>query len=189
MKINNLSVPYVITKFNDHNIIKETVLFNIETSTHEKLEANDQYFSDNIHKLDWHKKNDFERPWVKQFLPFLNKQIYIMIKPLGFENFNLPELWYQQYLENGKHGWHVHGGNYTGVYYLEMPKESPKTQIVDPSNMDNIIDLNVQEGDFVIFPSFVIHRAPKNKSHKRKTIISFNVYFDKIIKGYEKERT
>lgn len=185
--INNLSVPYVINKFDNHNKVKQKLLSDIDISAHEKLEADDQYYSDNIHKLDWHKNKDFERPWVKQFLPFLNTQIYTMIKPLGFENFTLPLLWYQQYLENGKHGWHVHSGNYTGVYYLEMPKESPKTQIVDPSNMNNVIDLNVQEGDFVIFPSFVIHRAPKNKSHKRKTIISFNIYFDKIIKGYESE--
>lgn len=185
--LNNLSVPYVIQKFNDHNKIKGKLLLNIDTSIYEELKADDQYYNDNIHKLDWHKNKDFERPWVKQFLPFLNTQILEMISSLGFENFNLTELWYQQYFKNGKHGWHVHGGNYTGIYYLEMPKETPKTQIVNPSDMNDVIDLNVQEGDFIIFPSFVVHRAPQNKSHKRKTIISFNILFDKIIKGYQSE--
>ena len=187
MIINNLSIPYVISKFNSHNKIKETLLLNIQNSSYEKLEAKDQYYSDNIQKLDWHKNTDFERPWVKQFLPFLNKQILDMINPLGFKNFSLPVLWYQQYLENGKHGWHVHGDNYTGVYYLELPTETPKTQIVNPINANDIINLDVKEGDFVIFPSFVVHRAPQNKSLKRKTIISFNIIFDKIIKGYESE--
>ena len=61
--LNNLSVPYVIQKFNDHNKIKRNLLLSIDTSAHEKLEADDQYYSDNIHKLDWHKNKDFERPW------------------------------------------------------------------------------------------------------------------------------
>jgi len=187
VEINNLSVPMAIDKFSDHDKIKVKLLQDIDISDNEKFKLNKKYYNDNIHKLDWHKNQDFERPWVNFFLPFLNKQISKMIKPLGFENFTLPVVWYQQYLKNGKHGWHVHGSNYTGIYYLEMSEDSPKTQIVNPSDMKNVIDLNVQEGDFVIFPSFVVHRAPENISDKRKTIISFNIDFDKTIKGYESE--
>ena len=59
--LNNLSVPYVIQKFNDHNKIKRNLLLSIDTSAHEKLEADNEYYNDNIHKLDWHKNKDFER--------------------------------------------------------------------------------------------------------------------------------
>jgi ectoine hydroxylase-related dioxygenase (phytanoyl-CoA dioxygenase family) len=80
-------------------------------------------------------------------------------------------IWYQQYLKNSTHGWHTHSDNFTGVYYLEMDETAPKTQII---NSNKILNLNVEEGDFVIFPSYLIHRAPINLSKNRKTIISFN---------------
>ena len=38
-------------------------------------------------------------------------------------------------------------------------------------NQEEVIDLNVKEGDIIIFPSFVVHRAPYNKSNSTKTII------------------
>jgi ectoine hydroxylase-related dioxygenase (phytanoyl-CoA dioxygenase family) len=31
-----------------------------------------------------------------------------------------------------------------------------------------------REGDVILFPSFVVHRAPSNPSPETKTIISFN---------------
>ncbi len=85
-------------------------------------------------------------------------------------------------MNSGTHGWHTHSDNYTGVYYLELPDETPKTQIVNPLNQTEIIDLDIKEGDIVLFPSFIIHRAPINKSNKRKTIISFDINIDKIKK-------
>jgi len=37
-----------------------------------------------------------------------------------------------------------------------------------------------KEGDIVIFPSFIVHRAPKVLLNIKKTIISFNLQFDFI---------
>ena len=69
------------------------------------------------------------------------------------------------------------------LHYLELPEGTPKTQIINPYNQKDIIEVDVKEGDLLTFPSYVLHKAPKNNSDKRKTIISFNTtvhYSDEI---------
>ena len=82
---------------------------------------------------------------------------------------------FQQYEKNSKHGWHIHGRNYTGVYYLQFDGTA-KTQVWN----NEIMNLNCEEGDIVMFPSFMIHRAPPVQNDKTKTIISFNIEFKDI---------
>ena len=72
------------------------------------------------------------------------------------------------------HGWHAHSDNFTGVYYLDLPTNAPKTQIINSFTQDNILTPEVEEGDLLMFPSYVIHRAPKITENINKTIISFN---------------
>jgi len=103
-----------------------------------------------------------------------------MIQQIGFSNHEVIFLWFQQYLQNGTHGWHIHADNYTGVYYLELPVGTPTTEYCNPNNMNEVNKFNVKEGDILLFPSFVVHKAIKNLSDKRKTIISFNINFQKV---------
>jgi len=54
-----------------------------------------------------------------------------------------------------------------------LPPDAPKTEIL----IDNeIIQLDVSEGDIVSFPAYIFHRSPPNKG-RTKTIISFNTSF------------
>jgi hypothetical protein len=46
------------------------------------------------------------------------------------------------------------------------------------------LEINVKEGDIVIFPSIAIHRAPVVKNDLTKTIISFNIEFFDIQPDY-----
>ena len=91
-------------------------------------------------------------------------------------------MWYHQYAKNSVHNWHIHGENYTGVYYLELPDDTPKTELID--QYDKKITVEANEGDVVIFPSFIIHRGPKVLNDSRKTIISFNLEFEDISKAW-----
>ena len=68
----------------------------------------------------------------------------------------------------------------TGNAYLELPENSPKTELVNCFNQKEIITPDTREGNILIFPSFVIHRAPILKTECRKTIISFNIDFENI---------
>ena len=36
---------------------------------------------------------------------------------------------------------------------------------------------DIEEGDFIIFPAYLLHRSPKNKTNSKKTIFSLNLDF------------
>jgi len=163
-----------------HKEIKSKLLSLIEKSVFSKEERIDDYYDDTIYRLDWLKNNDFNREWVKFSMPYLQEKFNHFAKKLNFQFVDIKSIWYQQYIKNNYHGWHIHGENYTGVYYLEFPKGSPKTELIDQYNINKKITINAKEGDVIIFPSFIIHRAPIVKKDVKKTIISFNLEFKLI---------
>lgn len=177
MKLNLTSFA-IIKEFKPHQEIKEKLLDLIKQTPQENLYTIDSYYSDNISKLDWSTCKDFERPWVKFILKKLQIHLDECVKNFSFQKAIIESIWFQQYVKNNRHGWHIHSGNYTGVYYLQLNKDSPKTELVDQAY--NLITLNVKEGDIVIFPSFMIHRAPIIENEFTKTIISFNLNLDEI---------
>lgn len=180
MKINQLNSFYIIKNFSFHQEIKNNLLNLIESSNFnspysEKAEVN-------ISKADWFDANNMNRIWVQYLKDYLIKDLIDIHNQIGFDGFKINEIWFQQYYEGSEHGWHTHSSNFTNVYYLELPKDSPKTLIVDPINKKNIIEIDVDEGDLLMFPSYVLHKAPKNNGN-RKTIISYNLdstYSDNI---------
>ena len=99
-----------------------------------------------------------------------------VIASIGYAKAVIKNVWYQQYLEGDTHGWHIHGQHYTGVYYLEFPEGCSKTEICSPFDLTKK-QIDVVEGDFIVFPAHCIHRGLPNKKI-RKTIVSFN--FDVI---------
>ena len=114
------------------------------------------------------------RPWTNFFLPLLNVHLIQSMHEFNQHQFDITQLWFQQYNTNSNHSWHTHGNNWTNVYYLDLPPDSPKTQFINP--IDNSIqEFNVSEGDILSFPSFIPHQAPTNLSNSTKTIISWNM--------------
>jgi hypothetical protein len=177
IKTFNVNSKILLQSFDGHDEIKDKLLDLInsqenESIKHPRLRPEAKY-GDNVTRLDWTQSQNFNRPWVEHFLPHFERNYDKFVDELGFKGFQLKDMWFQQYEKDDTHGWHIHGENYTGVYYLEMPT-GPKTQIL---NDGEITDLQVQEGDIVIFPSFLVHRAPVVSDNNRKTIISFNVCF------------
>ena len=176
-----LDCAYIVSKFKYHTELKSNLLALINKSQYEHVISPDAEV--NISKTDWNLSSNFSREWVKYVIEPLLECSLEMYKELGYDGFTIHELWFQQYNTGSEHGWHTHSSNFTNVYYLEMPLSSPKTQIVNAFNQTDIIELDVSEGDIVVFPSFVVHKAPKNSSTERKTIISYNTnstYSDKI---------
>ncbi len=87
-------------------------------------------------------------------------------------------VWFQQYHNNDFHGWHLHGeASISMSYFLELPDPRYSTEFVDVEN-NKTFQLNVCEGDVIIFPSYTIHRAPIIKSNIRKTTIAINLNLD-----------
>ena len=145
------------------------------------LNEQQDYYSDLIHRLDWSQSKDKNREWVKHILPSLQNHFENYAKKLGYEKVDVTNIWFQQYNKNGKHGWHTHAENYTGVYYVQFSNKCAKTQLIDPFSQNKKIEIEAKEGDIVIFPSYVIHRATEQKENLEKIIISFNINFTKIL--------
>jgi hypothetical protein len=173
----DIAVPCIIRRFAYHSQLKEQLLTLMANQNNEELRLIDDYHSNFIYRLDWNKHTDFTRPWVQLFLSEFSDYLGDVANTMGFDNIVLTAIWYQQYIKDSMHGWHTHGDNYTGVYYLELHEDSPATELIDNKN---IMRLDVKEGDFVVFPSFIKHRAPKILDNNRKTIISFNFNLDMI---------
>ena len=176
-------------KFNDcichsnipnHNDIKDELLSLISQGNSDTMD--DPSSNDRISKLDFGNSKDRTRPWVNKFLPNWDDSLRECVQSMGYIGVDLYNCWFQQYKEHGTHGWHTHGHTFTGAYYLDLPKDSPCTQIIVPANQNQLITLVVKEGDISIFPSYTIHRSPINKTKYTKTIISFNLEIGKPTK-------
>ena len=163
-------------KIKKHLEIKDSILSEISKTSDGNLKQKDSFYTDSISKLDWNKSADIERPWVKIFLSVFLKNLQEAIASIGYTQAVIKNVWYQQYLEGDTHGWHIHGEQYTGVYYLEFPEGCSQTEIVSPYNF-KVEKIDVVEGDFIIFPAHCIHRGLPN-TKKRKTIISYNFSID-----------
>jgi len=177
-----IKTKILLDKLKGHNKIKKNLLKLIDDYKADSLKHKDLYYDDLIEKLDWNSSRITNRPWVQVLLPFIEKHFIKCTKKLNLKDFYIRALWFQQYGKNGTHGWHVHEQNYTGVYYLELPKSAPLTELIDPTNIKNRFKIKAKEGDIVLFPSFVIHRSGKMKTKDRKTIVSFNLEFQHIDK-------
>jgi hypothetical protein len=189
MKI-NLNTCAILKKFKYHEQLKPILLKFFKEEKKESTFIDKFYSTDNISNLDWKNSTDFKRKWVVLIYDKLINHFIECGKQFNYKNVEIYNLWFQQYLKGDSHGWHIHGANYTGVYYVEFSNKATKTELIDHSEKKIIIE--AKEGDIVIFPSFIIHRSPKILSNIRKTIISFNInfldldkskfdYFEKII--------
>lgn len=182
----SFNFPILKNKLKGNSQIKTKLLSLIDQQKSGELKQNDDYFTDSISRVDWDRRDDTEREWVKLVGPYLQKHFTEEVKKIGLSQVQIFDLWFQQYDKGDTHGWHVHGHNFTGVYYLEFSKDSPRTQIVEPTTL-KIIDVDVKQGDVIIFPSMFIHRAPPSKSKNRKTIISFNFNADYVEDNFLKK--
>lgn len=185
MKKIKFSCPVILSEIKNHEYLNKELLEYFSTCDGESIRNGDGYkikndtFPDSFKKLDFHLCNDYERPWVKFFLPHLKSELKNIANSLWYDDFSFKGIWFQQYEQYDTHGWHIHANNYTGVYYVDMEEDSPKTEIIDPYNNKNISIMDVKVGSLLLFPSFFIHRAPPLSKKTKKTIISFNLNLTK----------
>jgi hypothetical protein len=181
-----VNFPIFKSKFIDHQKIKSSVKDKIIKSN-----FNDEnYLKDTIEKFDWQVSDNFEREWVKEIIVPMYSQLNLFANKMGYNKVQIKQIWFQQYKKNSVHNWHVHGDNYTGVYYLDLPKDhiTCLTQFLYPNSLKNSFCIDANEGDILFFPSFLIHRAPYLQSSKKKIIISWNCNFDGVNEKLTKER-
>ena len=171
-------------KFKYHDEIKDNLTNLIKKSKNKSRIKKDDYYEDNISKLDWEDSEDPEREWVKTYIEKFGEALSHYAGCLGYSKIHLQRIWYQEYNTDATHGWHIHSGNYTGAYYLKLPKDAPYTEFIENPGHTKSYTIKVKEGDLLFFPSHFMHRSPKNKSLENKIIISWNLSFDGINPEY-----
>jgi hypothetical protein len=170
VKLFPITCAYSSVSMIEHQMVKTTLLPMINEHPFDASNPT-------IKKVDWHSSTHFDRPWINFVKPILENYMTIMGTALGYENPTITDLWFQQYYENNHHDWHIHGQQMVGVYYLELPADAPKTELVSPFLHKDKHVPDVKEGDILIFPSEVVHRAPM-VGKTRKTILSWNFHFE-----------
>jgi uncharacterized protein YjlB len=124
-----------------------------------------------LSNTDWHLNKDFPRVYSNivssAVLEVINKD-----NPITSEELYITNMWFQQYEANDFHGWHTHGDcMYSSAYYVELPAKTQTTFMIDGKE----IQIDVEEGDYVVFPSCLKHSSTENKSGSRKTVLSLNL--------------
>ena len=163
-----------------HLELRQLLLDTVNLAQTNQLKQQDNYYTDSISKVDWDLARNFNRPWVKVLLPAIQEYLNFAAFSSGYQNAIIEEIWFQQYVNGDCHGWHTHGSNFTGVYYLELDAASPRTEIIEPGTQSVKVTPDVSEGHVLIFPSYTIHKAPNVTNDQRKTIISFNFVMNLI---------
>lgn len=93
----------------------------------------------------------------------------------------------------GQNSPHLHPNNFlSGVYYVALPDDAgqivftdprPQAQMIMPKvtswnkYMGNEIKLETKPGRFVMFPAWLTHSVPVNRTEQHRISISFNVMF------------
>lgn len=153
------------------------LLEHIKNADSEELSVPDGPGEAHISRHDYNKSFQTDRPWVEYALPTIQQKLTEMVAKIGFDGIEMDSIWFQQYYFEDGHAWHTHAGNFTGVYYLELPENAQATELVVNNE---VICPDVKQGDIVVFPSHTIHRGPWIKLDTRKTIVSYNFYVPNI---------
>ena len=108
-----------------------------------------------------------------------------------YGNMILTDLWLNVYESQNWQEKHIHSpGQWSGVYYVHFdPNEHKATNFYHPCETllatagitQNTLVPWVQEGDMIIFPSWLEHAAPMNRSSKMRSTISFNFFIEEDI--------
>lgn len=99
--------------------------------------------------------------------------------------------WFETARQYDYHPVHQHGATgFSAVLYVKFdPTCHEATKFYSPFNDPATGDLMeyqpfVKEGDLVIFPSYLLHEGPMNKSKKERTIVSFNIMGQESVNAY-----
>ncbi len=90
----------------------------------------------------------------------------------------LQRVWSVVYHQGQYHVPHNHSSQgYSGILYLDMQKDSPKTTYIQPWNDEKdktVLYAPVKPGDIMIVPQFLWHYTEPNKTYFKKRILSFD---------------
>ena len=149
-------------------------------------------------KGGWHSKNfklGIKDSIQQKFTSEIQKNILDVFENYGWKTANVPitikEMWAIINKNEDFNVLHSHPNCYLSAsYYVKAPKNCGKFEIECPNiaKMNSfpkiekpndlnvrVVSLDIQEGDLLLFPSYLPHKVAKNQSGQDRMVISFNV--------------
>jgi hypothetical protein len=84
-------------------------------------------------------------------------------------------MWYHQMQQSDYISWDNHQWcQWAAVYFVEVPDQKYVTEFLNPETRE-IMRPQAKAGDMLIFPSWLLHRAPIMNTNQRKSIIAWNM--------------
>ena len=166
-------IPVFKYAIRDHANIKEAILKDIMLlGIHSRISEGEK-----ISNTDWAIPSNYKRKYFDNILENIKEVVNKVNADLKYpEHLKLGNRWFQQYAKNDFHDWHIHGDSVlTCVYYVDIDATTPTTSY-KLFDKEYEFDINIKEGDVLIFPSFLLHCSKPNVSDKTKTIIAFNLH-------------
>jgi uncharacterized protein (TIGR02466 family) len=112
---------------------------------------------------------------------------------LGAPRFEITGCWGNINPKGGMNSSHTHPNNFlSGVYYVALPEGTGQIVFTDPRPqagvmipptarynkfVGNKITLDAKEGRLLLFPGWLLHSVPVNRSETERVSISFNIMF------------
>ena len=163
----------LVSNLRDHLLIKEKMIDLIN-------KVPTDFFDNKGNKVltDYDSEENFE--YKKKIIPHFIHQIEYVLS-LDKDLYVDPiKLWFQKYKKSYFHNWHTHHQvNFGLVYFLKLSNSNFKTEF---KKLDGkIIDYDCREGDVILFPAYIPHRAPiVDVDDEEKIMIGLN--FDILVK-------
>ena len=107
------------------------------------------------------------------------KDEFSLIRTKFNSKITVDRAWSVTYDKGHYHVPHNHSSKgYSGIIYLQMKKDSPRTTYIQPWNNEKdesiLYTPNVKQGDMMIVPQFLTHFTEPNKIFFKKRILSFD---------------
>lgn len=135
------------------------------------------------------------RPEMSVLVEIANGAVTSILEFLKVEHagFSITGCWANVGAPGSPHKMHSHPNNFlSGVYYVRAPEGGNSISFHDPRPQPAIIapprsemgpanaakaDLKVEAGDLVIFPAWLFHSVPINRSRENRVSVAFNFMF------------
>lgn len=126
------------------------------------------------HITDYHIRPELARSYEPLIMPIVINHMRAFESSYGFGGIKLVALWFQKYLVGGHHTWHVHPDcHFTNIFYIKLPSALAVTQIKNPFDNNNIMNISAEEGEILTIPAFFPHCAPLITIGE-KIVVAFN---------------
>jgi uncharacterized protein (TIGR02466 family) len=181
---------YKLKNFKDLNEELSKYIYELKNEDKEGLKKSN--------KGGWHSKNfnlGFNDTVQNKFALEIQKYIVNVFQNLGWKTKNVPirikEMWAIINKSENFNVIHTHPNCYlSAAYYVKAPKNCGKFEVECPNNAKRnsypeiekknelnlgVISIDIDEGDLLLFPSYLPHKVGINQSGEDRMVISFNV--------------